>query len=151
MPLYTARYVCNTDTNGFLLVCEGEVKMMQKVKKYLSSIRHVVQLIICNQVPVRYSKSLVFPHPIGIVIGSEAEIARNVVIYQNVTIGRKTLYESSGAGYPIIEENVVIYAGAVVAGGIRVGANSIIGANAVVTKDVPAGSMVVGINNTRKL
>lgn len=125
--------------------------MIQKIKKFLSSIRHIVQLFMCNQIPMRYCKSIIFPHPIGIVIGSNAKIASNVVIYQNVTIGRKTLYESSETGYPIVEENVVIYANVVVAGGIRIGENSIVGASAVVTKDVPPNSLVIGINNIKNL
>ena len=125
--------------------------MIQKIKKFLSSIRHIVQLFMCNQIPIRYCKSVAFPHPLGIVIGSNAKIASNVVVFQNVTIGRKTLYAYSENGYPTIEENVVIYANAVLAGGIRIGRNSIVGASAVVTKDVPPNSLVTGINNIKNL
>ncbi len=106
---------------------------------------------MCNQIPIRYCKSITFPHPIGIVIGSDATIASNVVIYQNVTIGRKTLYDNSEASYPTIEENVVIYSNAVVAGGIKIGKDSIIGASAVVTKDVPPSSLVIGVNVVKNL
>lgn len=51
---------------------------------------------------------------------------------------------------PYIKQNVTIYAGAKVVGGIEVGENSIIGANAVVTKSVPPGHVVVGANCIRK-
>jgi serine O-acetyltransferase len=92
---------------------------------------------------------LIFPHPIGIVIGSAAHIAKNVVVYQNVTIGGRSFNCNGPDDYPRIYENVVIYPGAVIAGGITVGANSIIGPNAIVTKDVPPNSLVVGINEIK--
>jgi serine O-acetyltransferase len=84
-----------------------------------------------------------FPHPVGIVIGDGAVIGHGVRIYQNVTLG---LTQNGVGGYPTIEDDVSIYAGAVVIGGITVGAGSVIGANAIVSRDVPAGSVVVGYN-----
>lgn len=82
-----------------------------------------------------------FPHPVGIVIGSRAEIGEDVDIYQNVTIGST---QGSEHGYPVIGDNVVLYAGATVVNDIRVGACSVVGANSVVINDVPRGSTVVG-------
>ncbi len=112
-------------------------------------IRYTFQKYFCNQIPWKYHRCLIFPHPIGIVIGSDARIAKNVVVYQNVTIGGRSFNCNGPADYPRINENVVIYPGAVISGGITVGANSIIGPNATVTKDVPPNSLVVGNNDIK--
>ena len=87
-----------------------------------------------------------FPHPIGIVIAQNATLGRNCIIYQNVTIGAKSfkLAKNGKTHFPTIGDNVTIYAGACIIGGIKVGNNVIIGANAVVTKDIPDNSIVVG-------
>ena len=87
-----------------------------------------------------------FPHPIGIVIAQNATLGKNCIIYQNVTIGAKS-FELAKLGkkyFPTIGDNVIIYAGACIIGGIKIGNNAVIGANSVVTKDVPANSIVAG-------
>lgn len=107
----------------------------------------MVQLIISCEIPIRYLRNVEYPHPIGIVIGSSAIINENVVIYQNVTIGRSKNYCTNEC--PIIENNVIIYAGAVIVGNVRIGTGSIIGANSVVTKSVAPNSVVFGYNKTK--
>jgi len=82
-------------------------------------------------------------HGMGVVIGETAEIGNNVTLYHGVTLGGTSL--AHGKRHPTIEDNVVIGAGAKVLGAIVVGSNSRIGANAVVVKDVPPDSVVVGI------
>ncbi|SFV63654.1 Serine acetyltransferase [hydrothermal vent metagenome] len=91
--------------------------------------------------------SVTFPHPIAIVIGSQATIHKNCSIYQNVTIGSN--FDSDNS-MPTIEANTLIGTGAKLIGNITVGKNCIIGANAVVTKSVPNNSIVTGVNNIRK-
>lgn len=83
--------------------------------------------------------NLKLPHPMGIVIGFDAKIGRNCTIYHQVTVGQKE------GKFPIIGNNVTIYAGAKIIGNIKIGNNSIIGANAVVIKDVPENSIAVGV------
>lgn len=92
-------------------------------------------------------KGTIFPRLFGIVIAPAATIGNNCRIYQNVTIGAKDVATGHGdpAFYPKIGNNVTIYAGAVIIGHIRIGDNAIIGANSVVTKDVPANATAVGI------
>ncbi len=82
-------------------------------------------------------------HGIGVVIGETAEVGDDVLIYQQVTLGGVSL--SHGKRHPTVEEGVVIGAGAKVLGNITIGANSKIGANSVVVKDVPKNSTAVGI------
>jgi serine O-acetyltransferase len=81
-----------------------------------------------------------------VVIGETAEIGNNVTIYQGATLGGTN--PTAGIGgkrHPTISDNVIISLGAAVLGPITVGANARIGANAVVTKDVPEGATMVGI------
>jgi serine O-acetyltransferase len=80
------------------------------------------------------------------VIGETAEIGDNVTIYQSVTLGGTN--PSTGVGgkrHPTLRDNVVIGSGAQVLGPIEVGEGAKVGANAVVTRDVPAGATMVGI------
>lgn len=80
-----------------------------------------------------------FPHGLyGIVVSHNAEIGKNCVIFQNVTIG-----EGNG-GAPVIGDNCFIGANAIVIGNIKVGNNVKIGAGTVVSVDVPDNSTVVG-------
>lgn len=88
--------------------------------------------------------SPIFPHGmLGIFISGFAEIGKNCVIFQQVTIGSNTLPGSKGKGAPKIGDNCYIGAGAKIIGGVRVGNNVRIGANCVIFKDVPDNSVVV--------
>lgn len=79
---------------------------------------------------------------IGVVIHSDAEIGSNCMIGQHVTIGGGN---SKYPGVPKIGNNVYISHGAIVFGGITIGNNVTIGANAVVTKPVPDNAVVAGV------
>lgn len=76
---------------------------------------------------------------LGVVIHDKCIIGHDTIIQANVVIGGKD------GKAPIIGDNVQIGAGAVILGGIKIGNNSIIGANAVVTKDVPMNCMALGV------
>ena len=80
------------------------------------------------------------------VIGETAEIGDNVTIYQCVTLGGTNPADGiPGKRHPTIADNVVIGSGAQVLGPILVAAGAKIGANSVVTRDVPPGATMVGI------
>lgn len=83
------------------------------------------------------------PHLIGIVIAGDTVIGQNCTIFHQVTIG---IDEIKNDGAPIIGDNVFIGAGAKIIGNVCIGNDSRIGANAVVTKDVPEKVTVVGVN-----
>lgn len=88
-------------------------------------------------------RSVFLPHPLGIVIHDAAQIGENVVIGHQVTIGGRDLTVSVA---PQIEDGVYIGAGAKILGAIRIGRGATVGANAVVTKDVPSRATVIGAN-----
>jgi len=78
---------------------------------------------------------------IGVVINREAVIGDNVLIRAHVTIGK---IKPDGPA-PVIGNNVEIGDGAKILGGVRIGEDAVIGANAVVIRDVPAGMLAVGV------
>ena len=82
-------------------------------------------------------------HGMGVVIGETAEIGAEVTLYHGVTLGGTSL--NKGKRHPTLEDRVVVGAGAKILGAITIGADSRIGANAVVVKSVPPNSVVVGI------
>ena len=79
----------------------------------------------------------------GIVVSNEVIIGKNCNISQGVTIGQSN--RGARKGVPVIGDNVYIGPGAKIFGRIRIGNNAAIGANCVVTKDVPDNAVVVGI------
>ena len=85
----------------------------------------------------------------GVVIGETSEIGDNVTIYHNVTLGGvspsiNAIEQRDLKRHPTLQDNVVVGSGAQILGPIVVGKNSLIGSNAVVTKDVPEKSIMVG-------
>lgn len=86
-------------------------------------------------------------HGTGVVIGETAVIGKNVKLYQGVTLGAKSFPLDEHGNpikgiprHPIVEDNVVIYAGATILGRITVGKNSMIGGNLWITDNVPPDS-----------
>jgi serine O-acetyltransferase len=92
-------------------------------------------------------------HGTGVVIGETAVIGRNVRIYQAVTLGAKRFasdadgqLKKGGARHPIVEDDVVIYAGATVLGRVTIGRGASIGGNVWLTHSVPPGSRIAQAN-----
>lgn len=93
--------------------------------------------------------SFFIDHASGVVIGETTIIGRNVRLYQAVTLGAKSFpKDETGAlvkgrpRHPIVEDDVVIYAGATILGRITIGRGSVIGGNVWLTQSVPPGSNV---------
>ena len=98
----------------------------------------------------KIGKNLFIDHGMGVVIGETSEIEDNVTIYHMVTLGGISPSINSDnqrnvKRHPTLKENVVVGAGAQILGPVVVGKNSKIGANAVVTNDVPENAVMVGI------
>jgi serine O-acetyltransferase len=86
----------------------------------------------------------VFPHGRhGVFISGEARVGRGCIVFQQVTIGSNALPDSRGLGAPVIGDNCYLGAGAKIIGRVRIGDNVRVGANCVVTRDVPDDSVVV--------
>jgi len=88
-------------------------------------------------------------HGTGVVIGETALIGRNVRLYQAVTLGAKRFatdddghLQKGGARHPVVEDEVVIYAGATILGRVTIGHGSTIGGNVWLTRSVPPGSRI---------
>ncbi|MET0271250.1 MAG: serine O-acetyltransferase EpsC [Sphingomonas sp.] len=93
--------------------------------------------------------SFFIDHGTGVVIGETAIIGARVRLYQAVTLGARRLWADSSGGvrerfarHPIIEDDVVIYAGATILGRVTIGRGSTIGGKVWLVDDVPAGSLV---------
>jgi serine acetyltransferase len=89
---------------------------------------------------VELGRGVYFVHSLGTVVGGDAKVGNRVRFYGNNTVGT-----AKDDGYPVIEDDVWVGAGARILGPITIGARSRIGANAVVLQDVPPDSVAVGI------
>ena len=99
---------------------------------------------------VKIGKNLFIDHGMGVVIGETSEIGNNVTIYHMVTLGgispsTDSNEQRSIKRHPTLKDNVVIGSGAQILGPVIIGENSKIGANAVVTKNVPDNAIMIGI------
>ena len=98
----------------------------------------------------KIGKNLFIDHGMGVVIGETSEIGDNVTIYHMVTLGGISPSINSNdqrhvKRHPTLMDNVVIGSGAQILGPVVVGKNAKVGANAVVTKDVPENAIMLGI------
>ena len=98
----------------------------------------------------KIGKNLFIDHGMGVVIGETSEIGNNVTIYHGVTLGGISPSIDSDKQrdvkrHPTLKNNVVVGSGAQILGPITVGENAKIGANSVVTKDVPDNAVMVGV------
>ena len=91
-------------------------------------------------------RRLFIDHGLGVVIGETAEIGDDVTLYHGVTLGGLSPHDGiGGKRHPTVKDRVIIGAGAQVLGPVMVNECARIGANAVVTRDVPQGTTVTGI------
>ena len=112
------------------------VPMVNHVLRRMTTVLYGME--IGNQVTLGDGVS--FVHTLGIILGGDAQVGARVRFMGNITVGT-----AKDNGYPTIEDDVTIGAGARVLGPIRVGRGAVIGANAVVLNDVPAGAVVTGV------
>ena len=147
--LITKRNKINVIQLIYNLLFNITFKVHVLVRMMINSKNKIIKTIIYNRLQCKYSvwispdvkigENLHLMHHLGVVIGSGVKIGNNCIIYQQVTLGK------SKNAFPIINDNVTIYTGAKVLGGVTIGANSIIGANSVVLTDIPKNSIAVGV------
>ncbi|MGR3701056.1 MAG: serine O-acetyltransferase [Paracoccaceae bacterium] len=120
--------------------------VMAVLRRKYAVMRHRVWSVVTGaeiDLKTTIGGGLVLPHPNGIVIHPDTVIGPNCLIFQQVTVGVTT-----HGGPPVIAGHVDIGAGAKILGPITIGDHAVIGANAVVTKDVPAWGKAVGVPAT---
>ena len=111
------------------------------------AINHLSRFLTGNDIHpgARIGKRFFIDHGFT-VIGETAEIGDDVTLYQNVTLGGTDPANGiAGKRHPTLADGVIVGSGAQVLGPIHVGSRARVGANAVVTKDVPEGATMVGI------
>lgn len=118
------------------------------IARMISEIAHSVTGIEIHP-GAQIGGSFFIDHGTGVVIGETAIIGQNVRLYQAVTLGAKRFpVDENGAlvkgnlRHPIVEDDVVIYAGATILGRITIGRGSTIGGNVWLTRSVPPGSNI---------
>lgn len=112
-------------------------------RRRIPVVSRLVRILYNSDICCRLPTHIYMPHPYGIVMHSQAAIGERVTVMQQVAIGDKDQGESVA---PVIGNDVYIGAGARVLGDVRIGDGVTIGANAVVTRDIPPGVTVVGAN-----
>lgn len=117
----------------FLRLLRTEVPVLSKA----------LRVLLGSDIYCPVPATTVLPHPYGIVIHPSVELGEHVVVMHQVTVGQ---IHPSDVRVPIIGDRVFLGAGAKVLGGVVVGPDAVVGANAVVTRDVPQGTTVVGAN-----
>lgn len=131
---------------GYLLINEKETRNIFLNRLHRNPIMFVVVRLLfspldslyINMPPENIGGGLVFQHGFSTIVAAKS-IGENCKIFQQVTIG------FNGDKSPVIEDNVTVSAGAIVIGDLRVGSHAVVGAGAVVTKDVSPRETVAGV------
>jgi serine O-acetyltransferase len=93
----------------------------------------------------RIGPGMFVSHPVGIVVGRGTVIGSNVTLFQGVTFGVKSWRPDAITKFPRVGNKCYFFTGAAVLGDVTVGDDCIVGAHAVVTSDLPDGSLALGI------
>lgn len=134
-------------SNLLMKICGLLIHYMTFIMECLYSFRYYrsVKLPFVNHLTIGIKmlgrQKTFLPHPIGIVIGKNVVIGKSCTIYQNVTIG---VANNKQEIYPIVGNDVIIYANAIVIGGVVIGDGAVIGAGCIVTKNVPPDKIAIG-------
>jgi serine acetyltransferase len=133
------------------------IKNGRVVDWYLSCLRRkwripgkLIGLLLGCEIGCQVPERIFMPHPNGIVVDTHTVLSNDVVLLQQVTLGVAHPYYDRNVDErlvdPILKEGVYVGPGAKVLGHITIGEWSVIGANAVITRDVPPNSIAVGNN-----
>jgi serine O-acetyltransferase len=126
-------------------IADFYLNLLRKKNKFSKIFGALIGCDIACKLPDR----LFLPHPNGVIVGGESILENDVVLNHQVTLGGKDPHYQGGTlknEYPVLRQGVYVGAGAKILGNCTVGEWAIIGANAVVTRDVPSYATVVGFN-----
>lgn len=131
------------------LVFHRVAHRLYRVRLYFLArlVNHIARFLTGNDIHpgAKIGKRFFIDHGFT-VIGETAEIGDDVTLYQNVTLGGTDPANGiAGKRHPTLLDGVIVGSGAQVLGPVTVGSRARVGANAVVTKDVPEGATMVGI------
>jgi serine O-acetyltransferase len=115
----------------------------------LKPLKRLLGMVLGNDIRCPIPTRLFLPHPYGIIVGGDSVLEDDVVLMQQVTLGGKDPHwgDAPTKGiYPVVRKGAYIGAGAKLLGPVEIGEFAIVGANAVITKDVPACATAVGVN-----
>lgn len=113
-----------------------------KLRLFAIPVRAFIRLVFSCDIPyqVQIGGGTLFPHDaLGMILHQDVVIGENCRILHGVTMGG-----NGGDKVPVVGDNVIIGAHAILLGGITIGDNAVVGAGSVVTKDVPANAVVAG-------
>jgi serine O-acetyltransferase len=138
-----ARRMLRTDAWLILLLFRARQFCLQWHIPVLNRVLRLLQMMFAGVElgnDVRLGSGVYFIHSLGTVVGGDARVGHRVRFLGNNTVGT-----ARDTGYPVIEDDVEVGCGARILGPVRIGARSVIGANAVVLTDVPPDSVAVGV------
>ncbi|HYZ35045.1 MAG TPA: serine O-acetyltransferase [Crenalkalicoccus sp.] len=149
-PTWVEAITCYAGLHAVLIHRVAHALYCAGLRTLARAVSHIGRFITGIEIHpgARIGRRLFIDHGMGVVMGETAEVGDDVLIYHGVTLGGLTLDPPKGTPgkrHPTIGNSVAIGAGAQVLGPITVGDGARIGANAVVSRDVPAGETVVGI------
>ena len=126
--------------------CWSNIKFLKQIAENL-----LEKLYCCEINCTKIDKSVLFAHHGRGCTIVASKICENVVIFQNVSVGsnlkyNKVSHEWENVGNPVIGKNVILADGAKVFGPITIGKNSVVGAGAIITKNIPENSIAFGVN-----
>lgn len=130
-------YRCNVDVEKYYSLDETKI-FSRLIKKRIGNKLEKKCFILLGR-RGKIGNNLWLPHPRNILIGDKVSLGDNCILYHDVTLGQNK------DRFPTLGNNVIVYAGARIIGDIKVGDNAVIGANAVVTYDVPSNAIVGGV------
>lgn len=132
-------------SNGFLVDL-----YLSTLRKRQRLLRRILETLLNTEIDCPLPKQLFLPHPYGIIVGTTSCLGENVTLMHQVTLGGRDPWcqiDDLSNEYPSLAAGVYVGAGAKILGPVKIGGWAMVGANAIVTKDVPPMHTVVGNNH----
>ncbi|MBF0158535.1 MAG: serine O-acetyltransferase [Magnetococcales bacterium] len=137
--------LCYPGVHALLLYRVAHRLWRGRLKLLARLISHLARLLTGIEIHpgAAIGRGFFIDHGMGVVIGETTEIGHDVTLYHGVTLGGTSW--NKGKRHPTLEEGVIVGAGAKILGPVTIGHHARVGSNAVVVRDVPANTTVVGI------